>query len=380
MKKKLIFSICLSLVCLFSLGAANVCAAYSPEVTARSGLLLSADTGEVLFESNADQKRPIASMVKIMTLLLSFESIDSGKIKLDDMVAVSDRAASMGGSQAFLDAGEKYKADDLLKSIVIASANDSCVAMAEHLCGSVESFVEQMNEKADSLGMKSTVFVNCTGLPAAGQFSTAKDVSKMFSELIKHKNYFEYTKIWMTDFVHNDGRVTGLTNTNKLIRQYGGCDAGKTGYTSEAGHCIAATAMKNDMRLISVIMGGNDSKSRFADAKKLFDLGFANYQAKKFLKAGEIVKDEAAVSGGKKDTVKAMAQKDLTVFGKKGELKGELFVQLAEVKAPVKKGDVIGKAVVKHGGKILAQTDLVAAENVDKANYLDWFSDIIDRW
>ncbi len=351
------------------------------QLQSKSAVLMSSDTGEVLFESNADERRPIASMVKIMTLLLCFENADAGKISYDDTVTVSQRSASMGGSQAFLDAGSQYKADDLIKSIAIASANDSCVAMAEHISGSVESFVEQMNNKANQLGMENTVFVNCTGLPVVGQFSTARDVGKMFNELIKHQDYFRYTKIWMDDFVHPSGRVTGLTNTNKLIRQYNGCDAGKTGYTAEAKHCLAATAMRNDMRLVSVIVGGPDSSTRFNENKMLFDYGFANYQSKPFLKKGEKINEEVSVSGGKSDTVKAEAEQNLNLFGKKGEQKGELVIELEKnVKAPVAKGDVVGKAYIKDGETVLKEVNLVATETIEKANYFDSLNNIIKQW
>jgi D-alanyl-D-alanine carboxypeptidase (penicillin-binding protein 5/6) len=351
------------------------------QLQSKSAVLMSSDTGEVLFESNADERRPIASMVKIMTLLLCFENADAGKISYDDTVTISERSASMGGSQAFLDAGSQYKADDLIKSIAVASANDSCVAMAEHISGSVESFVEQMNNKANQLGMENTVFVNCTGLPVVGQFSTARDVGKMFNELIKHQDYFRYTKIWMDDFVHPSGRVTGLTNTNKLIRQYNGCDAGKTGYTAEAKHCLAATAMRNDMRLVSVIVGGPDSSTRFNENKMLFDYGFANYQSKPFLKKGEKINEEVSVSGGKSDTVKAEAEQNLNLFGKKGEQKGELVIELEKnVKAPVAKGDVVGKAYIKDGETVLKEVNLVATETIEKANYFDSLNNIIKQW
>lgn len=380
MKKRLLTVMGCLLVFLAFAGGGSVSAAQI-DVQSKSALLMSADTGEVLFESNANERRPIASMVKIMTLLLCFDNVDSGRISLDDNVPVSERAAAMGGSQAFLDAGGSYKADKLIESIAIASANDSCVAMAEHISGSVENFVSDMNAKAEQLGMNDTVFVNCTGLPVAGQFSTARDVGKMFNQLIKHDGYFKYTKIWMSDFLHPSGRITGLTNTNKLIRQYNGCDAGKTGYTSEAKHCLAATAVRNDMRLISVIVGGPDSKTRFDENKKLFDYGFANYQAKHFIKKGDVAVAEVEVAGGKAKTVDAVAENNLTLFGKKGEQRGEVVFEIDEkVKAPLKKGDAIGRAYIKEGDAVLAETRLIAACDVEKANYFDTLKDITARW
>ncbi|MBQ9715506.1 MAG: D-alanyl-D-alanine carboxypeptidase [Clostridia bacterium] len=380
MKNKfLVFVVCvLAIFCFFPFAKAS---ASQIEILSKSALLMSADSGEILYQYNADEKRPIASMVKIMTLLLCFDSIADKKISFDDMVTISERASSMGGSQAFLDAGSQYKVDDLLKSIAISSANDSCVAMAEHISGSVEDFVNLMNKKANQLQMNDTVFVNCTGLPVAGQFSTANDVAKMFGELIKYDDYFKYTSIWMDDFVHPGGRVTGLTNTNKLIRQYNGCDAGKTGYTSEAKHCLAATAKRNDMRLISVIVGGPDSKTRFEENKKLFDFGFANYQNKVFLKKGEVLEQKATVFGGKNKELSGFVKDNLTLFGKKGDNKGELQTEYFEnIKAPVKKGDIIGKAFIKNQGEILAQTDILCAIDVQKAGFVDNFNEIISSW
>lgn len=378
MKKRFLFLFaCLLAVFAFT-GQVKISAA-EIDIKSKEAVLMSADTGEVLFAFNADERRPIASMVKIMTLLLCFESADQGKLSYDDMITVSDRAASMGGSQAFLDAGSQYKADELMKSIVIASANDSCVAMAEHIAGSVEGFVNMMNKKAEQLGMNDTVFVNCTGLPAAGQFSTAADVAKMFNQLIKHDRYFNYSGIWMEDFNHPSGRVTGLTNTNKLIRQYSGCDGGKTGYTSEAMHCLAATAKRGDTRLISVIVGGPDSKTRFDENKKLFDYGFANYESKILVNAGDKV-GEAKVSGGKADTVGAEAQNNLAAFGKKGDARGDVEICLDQVKAPVRKGDKVGKAVLKVNDKVVAETALIATEDVDKANYFDTLRQIAEKW
>ena len=380
MKNKfLVFVVCvLAIFCFFPFAKAS---ASQIEILSKSALLMSADSGEILYQYNADEKRPIASMVKIMTLLLCFDSIADKKISFDDMVTISEGASSMGGSQAFLDAGSQYKVDDLLKSIAISSANDSCVAMAEHISGSVEDFVNLMNKKANQLQMNDTVFVNCTGLPVAGQFSTANDVAKMFGELIKYDDYFKYTSIWMDDFVHPGGRVTGLTNTNKLVRQYNGCDAGKTGYTSEAKHCLAATAKRNDMRLISVIVGGPDSKTRFEENKKLFDFGFANYQNKVFLKKGEVLEQKATVFGGKNKELSGFVKDNLTLFGKKGDNKGELQTEYFEnIKAPVKKGDIIGKAFIKNQGEILAQTDILCAIDVQKAGFVDNFNEIISSW
>ena len=355
----------------------NTVSAENMKLTSKSAVLMNCD-GEVLFEHNKDERRPIASMVKIMTLLLCFENIDANKISIEDEVVASERASSMGGSQAFLDAGASYKVENLIKSVIIASANDSCVALAETISGSVEGFVEQMNKKAEDLGMTNTVFTNCTGLPMAGQFSTANDVGIMFSQLIKHKKYFEYANIWMDDFLHPSGRVTGLTNTNKLIRQYNGCDGGKTGYTAEAGHCLAATAQRNGTRLISVIVGGVDSKTRFSENKALFDYGFANFESKLYLSAEKPIEQKVKVIGGKQNELSVKLEKDLTCFSRKGQSAGEIVLELPEkVKAPVTKGDEIGYAHVVVNGKKVASVKVIAAESVKKATFWDYLKNMV---
>ena len=355
----------------------NTVNAENMKLTSKSAVLMNCD-GEVLFEHNKDERRPIASMVKIMTLLLCFENIDANKISIEDEVVASERASSMGGSQAFLDAGASYKVENLIKSVIIASANDSCVALAETISGSVEGFVEQMNKKAEDLGMTNTVFTNCTGLPMAGQFSTANDVGIMFSQLIKHKKYFEYANIWMDDFLHPSGRVTGLTNTNKLIRQYNGCDGGKTGYTAEAGHCLAATAQRNGTRLISVIVGGVDSKTRFSENKALFDYGFANFESKLYLSAEKPIEQKVKVIGGKQNELSVKLEKDLTCFGRKGQSAGEIVLELPEkVKAPVTEGDEIGYAHVVVNGKKVASVKVIAAESVKKATFWDYLKNMV---
>ena len=355
----------------------NTVNAENMKLTSKSAVLMNCD-GEVLFEHNKDERRPIASMVKIMTLLLCFENIDANKISIEDEVVASERASSMGGSQAFLDAGASYKVENLIKSVIIASANDSCVALAETISGSVEGFVEQMNKKAEDLGMTNTVFTNCTGLPMAGQFSTANDVGIMFSQLIKHKKYFEYANIWMDDFLHPSGRVTGLTNTNKLIRQYNGCDGGKTGYTAEAGHCLAATAQRNGTRLISVIVGGIDSKTRFSENKALFDYGFANFESKLYLSAEKPIEQKVKVIGGKQNELSVKLEKDLTCFGRKGQSAGEIVLELPEkVKAPVTEGDEIGYAHVVVNGKKVASVKVIATQSVKKATFWDYLKNTL---
>ncbi|MGN0781645.1 MAG: D-alanyl-D-alanine carboxypeptidase family protein [Christensenellales bacterium] len=345
-----------------------------------SSLLMDFASGTVIHELNASQRRPIASMVKIMTLLRTYESIASGKASLEDDVTISQRAADMGGSQAFLDAGSVHKLKNLIKTIIVASANDSCVAVAEHISGSVENFVDSMNKRAGELGLKDTNFVNCTGLPATNQYSCARDVATMMRTLIStESNYFEYSKIWMEDFVHPGGRVTGLTNTNRLIRFYQGCDGGKTGYTNEAKHCLCATAKRGETRLIAVVVGAPDSQTRFKEVSDLLNYGFGNYESKVMLAKDGL--EEIQIRSGVKEALKIAPAEQLALFGKKGETKGELVIDLHDVKAPVKKGDAVGYAlIVAPDGSVLAKTDIVALEDIEKQSFFDTVRDILGQW
>ncbi|MCX4313182.1 MAG: D-alanyl-D-alanine carboxypeptidase [Clostridia bacterium] len=348
--------------------------------TSKAAMLMDGETGTVVFEKNTKEHLQIASMVKIMTLGLAFDEIEKREISLDTAVLASDKAASMGGSQAFLDAGAEYKLSELLKSIVVASANDSCVAIAEFLYGSVDAFVDAMNARAGELGMADTKFVNCTGLPAAGQYSCAADVAVMFKQLMKHGKFFEYAGVWMYDFEHPSGRVTGLTNTNKLIKFYNGCDGGKTGYTDEARSCITVTAKRGDTRLICVTIGAENSKTRNAEVSEMLNYGFANYKTVYAVRKGDVA-GEYAVSGGKTDVVTAVAAEDCTAFVAMGD-KAEISVEnvVNGLCAPISAGDVIGEAVVYINGEKYKSVPLVATNDCEKKGYLDILDDFIEEW
>lgn len=347
----------------------------------KSAYMVDYATGTVLYSRNENERLPIASMVKIMTSLLTFESVDSGKIGLDDDVVVSQNAASMGGSQVFLDANTTHKVGDLLKTVIVASANDSCVALAEHISGSVEAFVARMNERAVELGMVNTVFKNCTGLPAAESFSSAKDVSIMFSQLVKHPKYFDYSKVWLEDYKHPDGRATTITNTNKLVKFYQGCDGGKTGFTSEAKFCLCATAKRNDMRVISVIIGADSSKVRNAAISASFDYAFANFSNKVMLKGGEKLDFEANVTGGKQSSVSIAAERDLTRFvGLDDKSKYDVRYEISDVKAPLKAGDKVGVARLLKDGVEIDSVNVVSLEDVQSRNLFDAILDIARNW
>lgn len=351
-------------------------------VESKSAILIEPFTGTVIYSKNETERLPIASMCKIMTLLLTFEEIDKGNLDLDQEVIVSENAAGMGGSQVFLEKGGAYPLKELVKSIVVASANDASVAVAELICGSESDFTAKMNQKTKDLGMNDTVFVNCTGLPKAGQFSSAKDVSIMFSELIKHKEYFDFSRIWTDEIVHPENRVTQISNTNKLIRFYEGCDGGKTGYTKEAGHCLASTANRNGMRLVSVLISAPDGKTRFHDASSLFNYAFNNFTNKLVVDNRQPLSVKAAVYGGKQSEISVIAQKPVFVFSSKNEkISLEINVKLDEnLKAPVKMGDIVGEISVLSLGKEIACVKVLAAESVEKNNYFDYIGEIAQNW
>ncbi len=337
-------------------------------------------TGEVLYQHNAEAKHEIASMVKIMTANLIFEAVEEGKISYDDMVTVSPQASAMGGSQMFLDSGSQYSVSDLIKGIIVVSANDASYAMAEHICGSADAFVGLMNDRASQLGMSNTKFVNCTGLPNENeQYSTAKDVNVMTRQLMSHEKYFEYASIWMEDYKHPSGRVTQLVNTNKLLRQYNGCKGGKTGYTDKAGHCLSACAERNGMKVVATIVGGTDSKSRFSQVRAMFDYSFANYVNKIYYKSGDVI-GKIDVNKSPVKQIEVAVADNITKFSKVGTGVGEIEIVLPKsVKAPVKKGDKVGKAVCKIGGEEFT-VELIAMQDARKSTFLDIIKGITRSW
>ena len=336
----------------------------SLEVSAPSAILMEADTGKILFEKNAHEMRPPASVTKIMTILLTMEAIDSGKIKYDDMVIGSARAKSMGGSTIFLDEGEALSVRDMLKGMAVASGNDACVAMAEHLAGSVEEFVALMNKRAKELGMNETNFITCNGLDADGHQMSAYDIALMSRELLKHEDVFQFTTIWMDSL--RDGKFT-LSNTNKLIRFYKGATGLKTGSTSVAKNCISATAKRDGMHLIAVVMGAETSKKRFADASNMLNYGFGAYGVKKVVEKGKPM-SEANVKKGMKSKTELVAENDFTYLFKRSE-KTEVLPKINAEKdfdAPVEKGKVGGSVEIVSNGKKIGEVNLVFKEDIPK--------------
>lgn len=335
------------------------------EITAPSAILMEAESGKILYEKNAHEIRPCASITKVMTLILVMEAIDSGKIGLEDQVAASAYASSMGGSDIWLKEGEVMSVDDLLKATVIMSANDAAVVLAEYVSGSVEEFVRCMNEKAGQLGMEDTVFKNPNGLDEEGHVTSAHDVALMSRELIRHEKIFDYTLTWI-DYVRNG--ETQLVNTNKLIRTYQGITGLKTGTTGAAGSCITATAERNGLKLVSVVLGCDTTEHRFQDAAALLDLGFANWSS---VKPEKPELQAAAVAGGMEKTVEIRCGEAETVVVPKGR-EGELTVEIQldePLEAPVQKGDAAGRVLYRLDGEILRETVICAAEDVEEMSF-----------
>ena len=349
-------------------GMAVPCWGVELTLTSHAALLMEKTTGEILYAQNEHEARPPASVTKIMTVLLTMEAIDSGRIALDDMVTVSAYAAGMGGSQVFLAEGEQMSVDDLLKAVCVSSGNDAAVALAEHVAGVTELFVEQMNNRARELGMKDTHFVNCTGLTAEGHVTSAHDIALMSRELLlHHPEVRSYTTIWM-DTLRNG--TFGLSNTNKLIRFYDGATGLKTGFTQEAGYCISATAERDGMELIAVIMKGNTSDSRNADAKTLLNYGFSTYalvdvQPEEPLPVLPVVLGTA-------DTVSAvLPEEGRTLLLEKSQTGGlAQTVELPEtVAAPVCAGDRLGTLTVSREGTVALAIPIVAGETVERLTW-----------
>lgn len=351
-------------------------------LTSPSAILCEASTGQVIFEKNADERRPVASVNKVMTILLTLEAVDEGRVSLEDQVTVSPRAASMGGSQAFLDAGERYKLSELLKTVIVASANDSAVALAEHLAGTEESFVRLMNTRAEELGLTNTHYANCTGLPAQEHYTTARDVAKLSAQLDLHPIYYRYSTIWMDEIKHRGGRVTSLTNTNRLIRFYPGCDGYKTGSTNEARYCVSATAKKEGMRLIAVVLGTPAGQTRFDEARAMLEYGFANVQLVTPIAQGQALDMTVPVRLGGRDEVSVLSGGTCSLLERRGE-KNVLSLEAAlveKVNAPVYAGDVLGEIRVKRGDEVVAIVPAVAGEDVQLPGMVDALIRIRDHF
>ncbi len=348
---------------------------------AKASLLVDYESNTVLYENNSNARFPIASMVKLMTILLTYEAIDNGSLTLDTMITTSENASGMGGSQVFIDPYVEYRAEDLLKSVVMASANDASVALAEYISGSEGEFVNLMNKRAQELGMKNTLYANCTGLPAPEQYSSAYDCFIVLKEIMKYDHYHKLSCIWMDKLVHPSGRETELVNTNKLIRYYKGCDSGKTGSTSEAGYCLTASAKRDDFRLVAVVIGSKNGQQRFTDVSSLFNYGFANFENKLILDSSVPVLTGVEVKMSKQKTIDVYAKDSFYGLSKKGSKDEYEFKQeLIDIKAPKKAGEKVGTLLVTKEGQVVKEIDLVLGSDIEKLTYFDSIKRIAENW
>ncbi len=378
MKKILIMGICLLILPLKVSAEDELKLAEN----AKSSILIEASTGEVIYENNADEKLNPASMTKMMSMLLIMEAIENGSLKWNQMIRVSENASSMGGSQILLETDEEMSVRDLFKGVAIASGNDAVVALAEAVAGTEDAFVKMMNDKAKELNLKNTNFKTPHGLDEANHYSSARDMAIIAKELVKHEKVLEFTSVYEDYLRENTDKRIWLVNTNKLVRFYEGVDGLKTGYTKEAGYCLTATAEKDGMRVIAVVMGEPDSKTRNAEVSSMLDYAFAQYKIDNLLAMNENI-GEYEVDKGKERIVKVVPQTDATVLRKKSEKKGNATyeVKMEALKAPLKKGDKIGQLYIKENGKIIRTINLTVNKDIPKANifelYLQYLKDVV---
>lgn len=346
----------------------------SLQLDSESAILIDEVSGKVLYEKNPDTKLPMASMTKIMSMLLIMENIESGNLKYDDKVIISKNASGMGGSQVFLQEGEEYKVEALLKCIAVSSANDAVVAMAEKISGSVDAFVNLMNERAKELGLTNTRFSNPHGLDSENHYSSARDMSKLAQELLKHKDILRFTSIYEDYLTKPDGSQVWLVNTNRLVRFYDGVDGLKTGYTTEAGYCLTATAKKNDLRLISVVMKSSSGDNRSKDTAALLTYGFNSYKNHIIYENNKEL-GEVKIEGGNKDKIKVYLKDNASVLlGVTESPKEYSFnIKVKTIKAPIKKDTIVGTAeIIDNEGNIIAEKDVIIKEDIKKASFLDY--------
>lgn len=376
MLKKIIIFLLLSSFFVPSLAFAN-----NLELTpnATTSILMDASTKEILYEKESNKKTSIASLTKMMGLILIFEKIDNGSLKTGEMITVSKNAKEMGGTQIWLEEGEKISVDDLLKGIAMASANDAMVAMAERVSGTESAFVSKMNEKAKEIGLKNTNFVNCTGFDEEGAYSTAYDTAIIASELLKHEKVLNYTSKYEDYIRENTENKTWVVNTNKLIRYYKGADGLKTGFTDAAGSAIAVTAKKDGLRLIAISFGYNDTNTRNTESMALLDYGFNQYQSKNLFKKGQVIKS-IKLTKANKDKINLVLDEEVNITTKKGEEEKTYTydVKLDELKFPIKKGEKIGTLYLKDNSKIVREVLLVSDTNIDKAGLFKQYLRVLE--
>lgn len=384
-KNKVIFTktflIILSAIFIFGIFSQNhliVSANFSTDINHKSSVLIERKSGKILTENNAHTKVPIASVTKLMTILLTLEEIEAGNATLEDDVLVSENASGMGGSQIFLDANQNYKLGELLKSVIVASANDSSVALAEHLAGSENNFVRRMNERAKELNMNNTYYANCTGLPTNEGCSTAYDQAIVLNKVLDFHTYHEFSSIWLEYFSHPSGRTTEMTNTNKLSRFYSGCIGGKTGSTNQAKYCLAVGAERNDMQLISVVLGAENSKDRFALASNLLNYGFENFVSKSIFSNADLVDKYIEIKGINR-FAHIKTEKDYSIVCPKDEnVNFSLNFNLPNMLTHVYENQVVGNVEIIIDGQVVESINLLSCETYEKATLWDYFKEIIN--
>jgi len=342
--------------------------------SAKSAIIIEASTGKILFEKNADEKLVPASMTKMMSMLLIIENIENGVLKWNQKITVSENASGMGGSQILLETGEKMTVKDLFKGVAIASGNDAVVALGEAIAGSEAGFVDMMNKRAKELNLKNTNFKTPHGLDAANHYSSARDMSIIAKELVKHEKVLEFTSVYEDYLRENTDKKIWLVNTNKLVRFYDGVDGLKTGYTEDAGYCLTATAKKNGMRVIAVVMGEPDSKLRNKEVSEMLDYAFAQYEIHNLLGDKKVV-GKYEIDKAKKKYVDIIPNGEVTILKKKGEKLNNVKydVILDKLKAPIKSGDSVGTLEIKENNKLLRSVDLTVKESIKKANLLELY-------
>ncbi len=347
-----------------------------------SAIVIERDTGQVLFEKNSHEQLPPASMTKIMTMLLIMERIDNGTLSYDEKVRTSENAASMGGSQVFLEPGEEMTVTEMLKAIAVASGNDASVAMAEHIAGTEEEFVSLMNDKAKELGLKNTNFINSNGLPAENHYTTAHDLAVISKELLKYEDITKFTSIYEDYLRKGTDKEFWLVNTNKLVKFYDGVDGLKTGFTKEAMYCLTATAEKNGMRVISIVMGAPTPKERNSQITEMLDYSFSQYMTHPMYEKDQLMGEIEIIKGDKK-VVSVLTSESISLLTKKGESVDEVVERIKwndELRAPIQKGEQVATLILEQDGKILSESPLVAADDVESASWWQLFKRVFSKF
>ncbi len=362
---------------LFATNQLKVSAATELNANCKAAVLIEKSTGKILYDKDANTRHPIASVTKLMTILLTLEEIKNGNISLSDNVVVSENANGMGGSQIFLDANAEYNLGELLKSVIVASANDSSVALAEHIAGSENNFVSLMNEKANELGLKNTYYSNCTGLPTTDAYSSAYDQAIILREVLDFEEYHTYSSIWNEDFLHPSGRTTQMTNTNKLSRFYSGCIGGKTGSTNQAKYCLAVGAKRNNMELISVVLGAENSKERFKISSDLLDYGFDNFVSKTIFDNSHLENKTIKIKGMDR-AAHLKAERDYSIVCPKNEqVNYSLNFNLPSKLTKVTENQIVGNVEIVIDGKVEDTINILSCDTLNEPSVWDYFKEII---